>query len=94
MRKMAVYNPIPNHSYLGPGFRNVPIRKIIEDPNLRESWNSHPVQAADLCAFLIYQYLAPNSFIRKKGAKGLFRKLDAVLNKRASIKDPFGIVYL
>jgi Protein of unknown function (DUF3800) len=47
MRKMGSYNPIPNQSHAGPGYRNIPIRKIIEDPNLRDSKNSHPIQAAE-----------------------------------------------
>jgi hypothetical protein len=92
MRKMGTYNPIPNQS--GIGYRNLPIKKVIEDPNLRESWNSHPIQAADLCAFLIYQHFSPNGFVKKKGAQGLFKRLDPILNKRASTKNPFGIVML
>ena len=40
VRKMAVYNPIPHTVSLygmGSGYRILPIRKIIEDPNSRDS---------------------------------------------------------
>lgn len=94
MRKMGSYNPIPNQQHIGAGYRNMPIRKIIEDPNLRDSKNSHPIQAADLCAYLLFQYLSPNGFIKKVGGKNSFRLLDPILNKRASNRDPLGIVRL
>lgn len=94
MRRMGSYNPIPNQANMGPGFRNLPIKKVIEDPNLRESWNSHPIQAADLCAFLLYQSQAPNGFMRRQGAKNLFGRLDPILNKKAATMHKQGIVML
>ncbi len=35
MRKMSVYNPIPNK--FGGGYRNIPILRIVEDPSERDS---------------------------------------------------------
>ncbi len=43
MRKRGSYNPIPNQPHAPLGYRNIPLRKIIEDPNLRDSKNSHPI---------------------------------------------------
>ncbi len=94
MRRMGKYNPIINQIHMGPGYRDMPIRKIIEDPNLRSSKDSLPIQSADLCAYLLYQYIQPNGFVRKVGGRNLFRKLEPVLNKRASTRNEFGIVHL
>jgi len=92
MRKMAVYNPVPFEG--GVGFRNIPIRNIIEDPNLRNSAHSHFVQAADLCAFLLYQLHCPKTYYKRKTGKGYFRILESILNTSASKKNSYGIVYL
>jgi len=92
LRKMRRYNPtpFPNNS----GWSNKPLRTIIEDPNFRESHRSHFIQAADVCAFLLYQHLAPSGYIKKKGAGTYFNRLDPILCKVASPRDPQGIVRL
>ncbi|HYK89285.1 MAG TPA: DUF3800 domain-containing protein [Acidobacteriota bacterium] len=94
LRRMRRYNPIPNQPFFGPGYRNIGISKIIEDPSFRDSSHSYFIQAADLVAFLLYQYLAPSAYFRKKGATGYFKVLDPVLCKVASQADPYGIVRL
>lgn len=90
VRKMSVYNPIPNIG--GVGYRQMPLRAIIEDPNMRNSAESLPVQAADLCAFMLYQQLSPNAYIKKKTGHGFFHDLKPVLNLKASTKNSLGIV--
>lgn len=92
IRKMAVYNPVPNKG--GYGYRNIPIRMIVEDPNMRDSKNSLPVQAADICAYMLYQYMSPNAFIRKKTGHGYFKQLAPILNLKASPRNPEGIVII
>jgi hypothetical protein len=92
MRKMRRYNPVP--SRLTSGYRNLVLTQIVEDPSFRRSDMSYFIQAADLCAFVLYQFLAPNSFIRAKGATGYLRRLEPVLCKSASPRDPLGIVRL
>jgi Protein of unknown function (DUF3800) len=94
VRKMSVYNPIPNMRQIGPGYRNIPLLRIIEDPHGKDSADSLLVQAADLCAYLLYQHMAPNSYIKKKGAQKYFSRLQNVLNMRASRSNSFGIVML
>lgn len=94
MRKMSAYNPIPNQQRYGLGSRNQPIRAIIEDPHLRDSKDSLLIQASDLSAYLLYQYHAPNSYFRAKGERKMFEKLGPILNRRASPRDPLGIVRL
>ena len=92
LRRMHNWNPTPNAA--GAGYRNLRLRRIVEDPNFRESHRSHFVQAADLCAFLLYQRLAPNVYMRKKAGRNYFLQLDPVLCKVASNADPYGIVML
>ena len=90
MRKMAVYNPIPNRG--GGGYRNMPILRIIEDPSERDSRASLPIQSCDVAAYFLQQKLRPNSYIMKKSARVYFDRLTPVLNTHASISDPQGIV--
>lgn len=64
LRKMRRHNPVP--SQMG-GFRPLQLRRIVEDPVYRDSRQSLMIQSADLCAFLLYQRLAPNAYMRAKG---------------------------
>jgi Protein of unknown function (DUF3800) len=66
VRRMAVYNPIPS-SY-GYESRNIPIRKIIEDPHFKDSRSSLPIQMADVYAYFLHQKFAPNGYIKRKSA--------------------------
>ena len=94
LRQMRRYNPVSNQPSFGLGYRNLVLTNIIEDPNFRDSEHSFFVQAADVAAFLLYQRLAPNSYIRKKSGQNYFKRLDPVLCKVASSSDPDGIVFL
>jgi hypothetical protein len=94
MRKMAVFNYIPHDTRHGPGSRNIPIKRIIEDPHPKNSADTLPVQMADAVAYFLYQRYAPNSFIQTKRAESYFDRLQPVLNKWASRFDPLGIVVL
>ena len=95
VRKMAVYNPIPHIvSMYGAGYRIMPIQKIIEDPNSRDSKYSYLIQGCDVVAYFLLQRFAPNSYIRRVGAQHYFDRLAPVLNTRASRSDPLGIVVL
>ena len=92
LRRMHRWNPTPNQG--GEGYRNLRLQRVIEDPNFRESHRSHFIQAADLCAFLLYQHLAPNAYMRKKGGSNYFSQIDPILCKVASNTNAKGIVYL
>lgn len=94
IRKMHHYNPVPNQSRYGHGYRNLKIQSVIEDANFRDSRDSYFVQAADLAAFLLYQMSQPSKYIRKKSAQNYFLRLTNVLCKIASSNDPLGIVRL
>ena len=94
LRKMRRYNPVPNQTSFSGGYRNLALGKIIEDPNFRDSGDSYFIQAADLAAFLLYQHLAPSAYMRKNAGQNYFDRLEPILCKVASSRDPRGIVRL
>lgn len=94
VRKMAVYNPIPHDGSYGPGARNVPITRILEDPHGRNSRDSLPIQACDVVAYSLLQKYAPNSYMKKRHASKYFDRLSPVLNKKASRGNELGVVLL
>lgn len=91
IRRMRRHNPVPSH--MG-GYRSLLLRKVIEDPVYRDSRHSLMVQAADLCAFLLYQKLAPNKYMKRSGGWKYFNRLSPMLCLHASSSDPEGIVRL
>ena len=94
LRQVRRYNPVPNQPAHGPGYRNLPVTGVIEDPSFRDSEHSYFIQAADMCAYLLYQQLEPNAYIRKKSGQNYFHRLDPILCKVASPGDPHGVVRL
>ena len=52
MRKMNVYNQIPNA--WGGGYRQLPIVRIIEDPHGKDSVDRYCVQAVDTVAYFLF----------------------------------------
>ena len=91
-RRMRVYNPIPNMD--GIGYRQLPIRTLVEDAVHRNSLHSYFIQLADVNAYFLYQKLQPAGYIRKKGARNYLDRLNPVLCTVASAADPQGIVRL
>lgn len=95
LRRMRYYNPVPGMQAMGfSGYRNLQLAYIIGDPKFRQSHMSYYIQAVDACAFALYQYFQPNSFVRKKHAGKYLLRLDPVLCKVASRSDQHGIVRL
>lgn len=94
VRKMAVYNPVPNGQSYGVGYRNLPISRVIEDPSGRDSKQSLPIQACDVVAYFLSQSVRPNSYIKRQRATRYFRRLKPVLNLKASRNDVLGVVRL
>lgn len=84
VRQMRRYNPIPNMQRYGGGFRNIPLRSIIEDPNFRDSKHALFLQMVDVSVYFAKQYFEPNAYILKKGARTFYGRLNAVINKHVS----------
>jgi hypothetical protein len=94
VRRMAVFNYVPHDIRYGPGARNIPIRRIIEDPHGKNSAETLPVQMADAVAYFLHQRYAPSAYIRRKRAERYFDRLTPILNQRASRFNRLGIVEL
>jgi len=65
---------------------------VIEDPFMKDSSNSQIHQLVDVVAYFGRQLYEPNAYIRKKGARTFYQRLDPVLFKKASKNHPLGIV--
>jgi hypothetical protein len=76
LRRMRRYNPVPNQS--GAGYRDLLLKYIVEDPVHRDSRHTYFLQAVDTIAFFLYQAVAPNAFIRKKGARLYYTRLQSI----------------
>lgn len=96
VRRLRHYNPVPSQFPTPgtPSYRQLPITTLIEDPNFRDSGHSYFIQAVDCAAFLVYQYVAPNAYMKKRGGHNYFQRLSPVLCRVAAPKDPMGIVRL
>jgi uncharacterized protein DUF3800 len=94
LRKMRRFNPIPNQPQHGPGYRNLLVSQIVEDPYFKRSDHSYFIQSCDLAAYLLYQEIRPSMYMRRKGGHRYFQRLDPILCKQASSSDPRGIVRL
>lgn len=94
LRKMRRYNPVPNQTHIGSGYRDLALQTVIEDPNFRLSQHSYFIQAADVVAYCLHQQLKPNGYMRKHSGGNIFSLLNQRLCRVASPSDPQGIVRL
>lgn len=91
-RRLRRFNPIPSTS--GAGYQQVPITTLVEDAVHRDSHHSYFIQLADVNSYFLTQKIAPCGYIRRKGARNFFDRLDPVLCKFASRTNALGIVQL
>jgi hypothetical protein len=96
VRKMAVFNPIPSAYGVwqdGAPSKNIVLDRVLEDPVFKDSRASYFLQLADFAAFtLLKAEVPPTNFIQKFGYDKLFPVLHPICFKKASGKDPYGIV--
>jgi len=86
--------PVPNQSSFGPGYRDLRLKYLIEDPVHRDSKHTYFLQVVDTIAFFLYQAVAPNVYVRKKGARKQFLRLLPVLCTVATKDNAYGVVHL
>lgn len=95
-RRMGTYNPIASQYGVwrdtGTKKKNLPIDNIIEDPFFKKSHQSYLIQLADFCAYALLRRERPLESKSRYGIHEAFSKLDPVLFKKATNKDPEGIL--
>ena len=89
-------NPVPSRYEVwedGERTRNIPIEKVIGGPAFRSSDSDYLLQMADLIAHaLLKQEEEPVPRVERLGVAQAFGVLDRALNRRASRRDPQGVV--
>lgn len=92
VRRMRRYNPVPNMS--APGYRQILLTTLVEDPVHRDSRHSYFIQLSDVNGYFLTQKFKPSKYIKKKGAHNYFDRLNPVLCLAATARNPQGIVIL
>lgn len=95
-RKLRVRNHIPSKFAAwgdGKATKNIPIDRIIEDPQFKESHRSYFVQQADWTAFALLRREKPTPRLKRSGTHKVFNvlsedTLELVCNKN----DPHGVI--
>ena len=95
-RRLRSRNPVPSRYEAwedGERTRDIPIERVIGGPAFRSSHSDHLLQMADLVAHaLLKQEEEPLFRVKRLGIDGAFGILDRALNRRASRRDPQGVV--
>ena len=95
-RRLRIFNPVPSRYERweeGERTRNIPVENVIGGPAFRSSDSDHLLQMADIIAHaLLKQEEQPVPRVEDMGIHEAFSILDKALNRRASRRDPQGIV--
>lgn len=98
VRKLYVYNPIPSKYGVWPDtqmpYKNIPLRRLAEDPFFKDSEASYFVQLADFCAYALLRKENPVPSKSKYGLDTAFDLLAQIVVHAANPRDPFGVIRL
>ena len=96
VRSMRVHNPIPSNqgAWLDTGNlrKNIPLDRIIEDPQFKESGRSYFIQHADFMAYGLLRKELPTPRARKHGFHKSFETLNEARISATSPRDPFSVI--
>ena len=95
-RRLRIFNPVPSRFERweeGERTRNIPVENVIGGPAFRSSDSDHLLQMADLIAHaLLKQEEEPVPKVEHLGIGDAFSILEKALNRKASLRDPQGVV--
>ena len=95
-RRLRSRNPVPSKYEAwenGERTKDIPIERVIGGPAFRSSHSDYLLQTADLIArALLKQEEEPSPKVEGQGIHKAFGILDRALNRRASRRDPQGVV--
>ena len=95
-RRLRSRNPVPSRYEVwedGERTRDIPIENVIGGPTFRSSHSDWLLQMADLIAHaFLKQEEEPSPRVERPGIDQAFGILDRALNRRASRRDPQGVV--
>jgi len=95
VRRMRRYNPIPSQYGSwenGNVTKNIPLKRIVEDPFFHRSEDSYFIQLVDFCAYALLRKENPTQKSAKCGVGKAFDVLHPILVYEASKKDDLGII--
>lgn len=96
VRRLSVYNPMPSRFGIwvdsGEKSKNIPLEYIVEDPVFKHSDKSYFIQLCDFVAYALLRCEDPIPSKTKYGYHESFKRLDSVLAREATKKDPKGII--
>ena len=93
--RLKVRNHVPSRYDLwedGEKTRNIPIEHVIGRPAFRSSKDDYLLQMADFIAHALLKEEAPVPRVENHGIAEAFSILDVALNRKASRRDPQGVV--
>ena len=96
VRKMRIYNPIPSKlgtwASSGERTKNIPLDRVIEDPQFKKSDRSWLIQHVDFMAYGLLAQERPTPKLKRPGAHKPFGVLDRCLERVCNLSDPQGII--
>ena len=95
VRRMRVFNHIPSNRgswATGKQTKNIPLDRIVEDPQFKDSASSYFVQQCDMTAFGLLRRERPTPRMKRYGSHKSFNVLDKVLVKVCNRNDPHGVI--